>query len=85
MKNIYIMYDKVADMFFDPFYVKNNAVALRDLKYLVNEKNENMFNVNSSDKEIYLIGTFDPNTGKVNLLEQKQLLIKLDDLKDEQK
>ena len=56
MIKIYSILDKVPGIYSNPFYLKSNAVALREIKYLINEdKNQNIFNTNIKDKALYCL------------------------------
>lgn len=49
--------------FMNPFYLQNNAVAIREFSNGANSPQANAINTNPEDKELWCLGTFDENTG----------------------
>lgn len=85
MIKIYTVYDTVADIYSQPFYLKNNEIAKREIKNLVNDNSQpNLFNTNIEDKILYLIGEFDENKAIITPLEHERV-IHLKDLKESPK
>ena len=86
MIKVYTILDKVAGIYSNPFYLKSNAVALREISYLINEeKQPNMFNTNIKDKALYCLGDFNEETGIIKPLDKPEFIINLLDLKSELK
>ena len=84
MIKIYSILDKVPGIYSNPFYLKSNAVALREIKYLINEdKNQNIFNTNIKDKALYCLGSFNEETGIITSNDKPEFIINLIDLKEE--
>lgn len=66
MIKIYVIYDMVADFYSQPFYLKNDLIAKREITTLVNDQSQpNIFNTNTKDKVLYSIGEFDENTAEI--------------------
>lgn len=87
MIKIYTIYDIVADVYSQPFYLKNNEIAKREIANLVNDNSQqNIFNTNVDDKVLYLIGEFDENNAVIVPVEKSKVFM-LKDLvsKNEQK
>lgn len=85
MIKIYTIYDTVADVYSQPFYLKNHEIAKREIKSLINEQQPNLFNTNTSDKVLYCIGEFDENNAIIVAYEKKERVIHLNDLKENKK
>lgn len=62
---IYSVYDTVSKSFTQPFYQVNEGVARRNIAAAVNNKEHN-FNVAPGDYELYRVGKFDDQTGKMD-------------------
>lgn len=63
--NIYSIKD-VKMGFMTPIYQKNDAVAIRDLSNVVNDKtNKSFISENYEDVELYKLGEFDEETGEI--------------------
>ena len=84
MIKIYSILDKIPGVYSNPFYLKSNAVALREIKYLINEdKQQNIFNTNIKDKALYCLGQFNEETGIIKPLDKPEFIINLIDLKED--
>lgn len=56
--------DRAAEVFNRPFYVPHRGVAVRDFTDEVNREDaQNALNKHPDDFDLYLLGTFDDNTG----------------------
>ena len=83
MIKIYSILDKIPGVYSNPFYLKSNAVALREIKYMINEdKNQNIFNTNVGDKSLYCLGEFNEETGIIVPNQKPEFIINLIDLKE---
>lgn len=51
--------------FMNPFYSHNDGTAVRDFTNAANEPNKNVINTNPEDKELWLLGEFDDQTGVI--------------------
>lgn len=51
--------------FMNPFYLQNNAVAIREFSNGANATQPNAINTNPEDKELWCLGTFDETTGAI--------------------
>ncbi len=72
MIKVFTIYDKVSQIYSQPFYLKSIPVAIREITSLVNDKRqENLFNTNINDKSLYLIAEFDEETGLITPMEHK--------------
>lgn len=60
--------DRAAEVFNRPFFVPHRNVAVRDFTDEVNRSAvDNQLNKHPDDFDLYLLGTFDDNTGAFNL------------------
>ena len=76
--NVYSIKDvKVGYM--QPFYQANNAVAIRAFTNAVNDEKVNNINQNADDMELWLLGTFNDETGVIE--SNVQFLCKANDVK----
>lgn len=83
MIKIYSILDKIPGVYSNPFYLKSNAVALREIKYLINEeKQPNIFNTNIKDKALFCLGEFNEESGEI-ISKKPEFIINLIDLKEE--
>lgn len=72
--------DRAADVFGNPFYVRTNAEAIRSLGDEVNNK-ESTIAGHPEDYDLYLVGTFDQDTGEIRAPEEGvSLIIRAQDL-----
>ena len=62
-----------------PFYQANNAVAIRAFTNAVNDEKVNNINQNADDMELWLLGTFNDETGVIE--SNVQFLCKANDVK----
>lgn len=51
--------------FMNPFYSHNDGTAVRDFTNAANEPNKNVINTNPEDKELWLLGEFNDQTGEI--------------------
>lgn len=65
--------DSKAEIFHPPFHKKTHAEALRDFQSIVNTKDENN-NINKypEDYDLYYVGNYDDQTGKIDSLATPQ-------------
>lgn len=62
--NIYSIKDtKIGYM--SPIYLQNDGVAIREFANLAKDVNKNIVNTNAEDKELWLLGHFDDQTGEI--------------------
>ena len=67
--------------FGNPFYQHNDEVCLRTAKTALQKPEDNAFNMNPEDKELYKLGTFDDQDGKIKV--ENKMLCNLYQLKQE--
>lgn len=68
--NLYTVHDKVSGQFNTPFGAPHDAHAARSFRMEVNRPNEqNVIHHNPGDFALYVIGTFDHDTGKLEAQE----------------
>lgn len=86
IKNIYTIFDKISKTWTIPFFEINNEKVFRDFQYLINEKNDENSEISLfyKDKELWTLGTFSLENGKINLLSEPTKIIDLIKLKSEQ-
>ena len=62
--NIYSIKDtKIGYM--SPLYLQNDGVAVREFSNLAQKKEPNIINTNAEDKELWLLGHFEDQTGEI--------------------
>lgn len=76
---IYSIYDKVSQVYCTPFFFADDALALRDLKCFVNSSNPPAF---LDDLQVYNIGEFSKNEGRIVGTVQPLFVCNLSDLKE---
>ena len=64
MLKIYCIKD-VKTGYMNPFYLQNDDVAIRSFKKAANETQPNAINDFPEDKELWYLGTFDSDSGKI--------------------
>lgn len=63
--------------FYNPFYLQNDAVAIREFTNGRNDSQKNAINTNPEDKELWSLGEFDERTGEIK--SEVRFLIKAED------
>lgn len=63
-----------------PILMQNDAVAYRTFKNMRNSEQPNMVNTNPEDKELWLLGQFDEDTGAIQ--SKVEFLAKAEDVKE---
>lgn len=73
--------DRAADIFNRPFFVPHRNVAVRDFTDEVNRQAaDNQLNKHPDDFDLYLLATFDDNTGTIVMAEQPTVLVRAKDV-----
>lgn len=72
IQKIYAVKDIVADEFQPPFFVKNDAVAIKEFGKACDNK-ETLWHQFPNDYSLYALGEFDTETGSINSSSLKQL------------
>jgi hypothetical protein len=73
--------DRAADIFNRPFFVPHRNVAVRDFTDEVNRlADDNQLNKHPDDFDLYLLGTFDDNSGTFSMEEQPVVLVRAKDV-----
>lgn len=62
--SIYAIRDNKVGAFMQPFYMNTNAAAIRAFDDLVNDGKSGV-NKHPEDYELYLLGVYDDNTGRI--------------------
>ena len=79
---IYAIRDSKGSCYHSPFYKKTPGEAQRDFQTAVNDnRNENMLNKYPEDFDLFHLGTYCDQTGKITPLAAPQHLVKAIDLK----
>lgn len=74
--NMYSMYDSKTKCFLPTFTALNDTVAIAGVTAAVNSADENNgLALNPEDWNLYFIGSFDDNTGKLDMPDQPKHLI----------
>lgn len=71
--NIYTIFDDKAKIYNKPFYMHNDAVALRALTDLADDPNTDVHK-HPEDFVLFKLGTFDDVSGKFDLIEKEVML-----------
>lgn len=72
---IYSIRDAKAENFNPPFYAQTHGIAERNFRQLVNDE-KSQVNKYPTDFDLYYIGEFDDNSGKIQSLDTPQHQIK---------
>lgn len=79
--SVFSVRDVVSDTYGRPFYSFNTSTALRSLKSEVNNKVVGSVLFESPDDfELYLLGEFDDETGRFDLLDRMQFVVRCSSL-----
>lgn len=78
--NVYAVFDIKVEKFMLPWYAQNNASAIRVFKDNVN--GDSPFNKHPEDYDLYLLGTFDEDTGAIAGTDKLRLLNATDVLEE---
>lgn len=82
-KPVVTLFDNVANSFKDPFYPPTKGVALREFQDAVNNpQNSQLFN-HASDFDLFIIGTWDEQTGVMTMYDKAEKLANCASLKME--
>lgn len=82
-KPVVVLFDNVANIYKDPFYPPTKGVALREFQDAVNNpQNGQLFN-HPSDFDLFVIGSWDEQTGKLTVLDVPEKLANCASLKME--
>lgn len=65
VKQMFAVYDTVSKVYAPPFYGVNRGDAIRSFSNAVNDKNMGDLNKHPKDFLLYLLGSFDDLTGKL--------------------
>lgn len=77
---IYSVRDAKAEVFGYPFYKKTHGEAERDFNTLCNDPKSTVFNF-PDDFDLYYVGSYDDDTGKLTPLDTPQHIVKAVQLK----
>nr|WEW54489.1 MAG: nonstructural protein [Microvirus Sku122] len=84
MKQLFAIKDKIAENFTYPIVSNSSAMIQRDIKEMLTKNEVNYITQNYKDKTLYLLGSFDEATGKIDLVEDgPKKLIELEQLVEE--
>lgn len=73
--------DRAAEVFNRPFFVPHRNVAVRDFTDEVNRAAaDNQLNKHPDDFDLYILGTFDDNTGVFHMEETPTVLVRAKDV-----
>lgn len=73
--------DRAAEIFNRPFFVPHRNVAVRDFTDEVNRSApDNQLNKHPDDFDLYVLGTFDDNTGQFKMEETPVVLVRAKDV-----
>lgn len=78
--NMYTIYDSKAEGYLQPFFSANDGLALRIISDLSNDPSHN-FCKHATDFTLFKIGTFSDSDATFSILEAKQTMAGLHELK----
>lgn len=80
---IVALYDKVADLFMQPMFVKSVGVAYRSLQDEAARGGENnQLAAHPKDFQLFKVGSYDDHTGVITALKAPELLVEIEALVD---
>ena len=82
ISKIFSIRDNKAGAFMQPFYMPNQAMAIRAISDCVSDQNH-MFNKHAMDYDLYYLGEFDDASGKTTALETPEHVVSCVQLKSE--
>jgi hypothetical protein len=74
-QKIYSIHDAKAEYFTQPFFKKTHGEAERDFTQLVNDEKSQLHKF-PEDYDLYYLGEYDDNTGKMTPIDTPQHIIK---------
>lgn len=80
MMNIYSIFDASVQSYFQPFCFTMDTEAMRAFEGAIREKNSNL-HMFPQDFALYRIGTFDPETGKLDSIQEPVRVITATEIK----
>ena len=80
-KPVVVLYDNVANAYKDPFYPPTRGVALREFQDAVNNPQNAQLHNHASDFDLYVIGSWDEQTGKLVCFDVPEKLANCSSLK----
>jgi hypothetical protein len=80
-KPVVVLFDNVAQAYKDPFYPPTTGVALREFQDAVNDPNNGHLYKHPQDFDLYVIGSWDEQTGKMTVNEVAEKLANCSSLK----
>lgn len=73
--------DAAAEIYHPPFFKGTHGEAERDFKILVDDKQSTLHKF-PQQYDLYYLGTYDTNTGKMETLDTPQHVVKASDIRD---
>lgn len=71
---MFSVYDKKAECFSQPFFMKATGLALRGFCDMINSGEKNQYSAHPEDFDLYELGTWDEETGVVEQYDIRKLL-----------
>lgn len=62
---LYAIYSKSSKLYDTPFPCENDQRAIYELRYLINSVKESAISASPEDHELYRVGDYDSDTGKI--------------------
>lgn len=72
---IYVLHDKKAKIYGVPLATRNEVEMVRNITTVVNIHDDSMLYRYPDDFDLYLLGTYDDNTGTITLLSEKEFIL----------
>jgi len=80
MDSLFMIWDEKVGIYLAPFIKINKGDAIRTMTEMVNN-DQHLFGKNSEDFSLFEVGTFDSETGKIDVFDRKVLICGLWELK----
>lgn len=80
---IYVLYDRIAQEFPFSFKAKNDDMMKRVCMSAMLDQQDNIIKNDTDDKDIYLTGEYDTETGVVKGLDRPQFILHLAEVRSE--
>lgn len=80
---IYVLYDRIACEFPFTFKAKNDEMAKRVCMSALLDKGQNIMNSDTDDKDIYITGEFETDTGVVTGKDRPEFIFHLAEVRSE--
>lgn len=71
---VFAVFDKKAEMFYNPFFMKATGLALRGFSDMINANDNSQYALHPEDFNLFELGVFDEDTGKIEQYSEPRML-----------